>query len=190
MDFLTKLCLTGAAVLFAAWLVLKNRGRIARAADKLSAISFRRVVLFLAFVAVAAIYGGTNAPPQGASPPMLMMDGGIAQFVPAVDAVRGYLLEFVTTNETYSYVMPSNAVRYSNWWHRGAHEDDSFASADIYDYENHGDHNSRPLRIGNREDAYVQIFSITESGASSVEKFGYRLSRPRWSFSGEVTKTQ
>ena len=71
MDFLTKLCLTGAAVLFAAWLVLKNRGRIARAADELSAIPFRRHALFLAFVAVAAIYGGakngTNEPPRGAT---------------------------------------------------------------------------------------------------------------------------
>ena len=38
MNFLTKLCLVGAAVLFAAWLVLKNKGRIARAADELSAI--------------------------------------------------------------------------------------------------------------------------------------------------------
>ena len=124
MDFLTRLCLTGAAVLFAAWLVLKNRGRIARAADELSAIPFRRHALFLAFVAVAAIYGGakngTNDPPHGASPPMLMMGGGIAQSVSAEDAAHGYRLESEFTNETYSYAMPTNGARYDKWWIHGA----------------------------------------------------------------------
>ena len=126
-DFLTRLCLVGAAVLFAAWLVLKNRGRIARAADAIVKVSRARLAAFLAFVVVAAIYGGakngTNAPPQGASPPMLMMGGGIAQSVSAEDAVRGYMLESETTNETYLYAMPTNGMRRENWWLRGAYED-------------------------------------------------------------------
>ena len=35
MDFLTRLCVLGAAALFAAWLVLENKERIAGAADAL-----------------------------------------------------------------------------------------------------------------------------------------------------------
>ena len=46
------------------------------------------------------------------------------------------------------------------------------------------------LLIGNSEDAYTQVFSITENGTSSVEKFGYRLTRSRWSIWGEATNTQ
>lgn len=93
-------------------------------------------------------------------------------------------------------------VPYSNWsagmlvwkvpigWRRLRYENDSFVHADTYDYECHRDPSSRPLRIGDSEDAYTQVFLISESGNSSVEKFGYRLSRSRWRFSGEVTKTQ
>ena len=127
MDFLTKLCILGAAVLFAAWLVLKNRGRIARATDALAKVSRARLAAFLAFVAIATVCaqkpGGTNVPPQGASPPMLMMGGGIAQSVSAGDAARGYLLESETTNGTYLYAMPTNGMRRENWWLRGAYED-------------------------------------------------------------------
>ena len=54
----------------------------------------------------------------------------------------------------------------------------------------HRDQGSRPLLIGNSEDAYTQTFKILPSGESSVEKFGYRLTRSRWSFSGEVIKIQ
>jgi len=33
------------------------------------------------------------------------------------------LLESVTTNDAYSYAMPTNGVRYGKWWKRGAFED-------------------------------------------------------------------
>ena len=69
-------------------------------------------------------------------------------------------------------------------------EGENYARTDDYDYEYHRDVNSRPLRIGNREDAYTQVFSISENGTSHVEKFGHRLTRSRWSISGEVTNTQ
>ena len=75
-------------------------------------------------------------------------------------------------------------------WRRLRYENDSFASAVNYDYECHRNEQSRPLLIGNSEDAYTQVFSITENGTSSVEKFGYRLTRSRWSIWGEVTNTQ
>ena len=120
MNFLTKLCLVGAAVLFAAWLVLKNKGRIARAADEISAIPFRRIALFLVFVAVAAIYGGakngTNAPPQGASPPPLMM---VATPAPA----PLFSSASVTTNGTWDFSAPPGATVHERWRLRGAADD-------------------------------------------------------------------
>ena len=120
MDFLTKLCLTGAAVLFAAWLVLKNRGRIARAVDELAAIPLRRVALSLVFVAVAAIYGGakngTNAPPQDASPPMLMM-GATPAPAPLFSSAS------VTTNGTWDFSPPPGATVHERWRRRGAADD-------------------------------------------------------------------
>ena len=126
-DILTRLCLVGAAVLFAAWLVLRYRGCFARATDAIAKVSRARLAAFLAFVAIATVCaqkpGGTNEPPQGASPPMLMMGGSIAQSVSAGDAARGYLLESETTNETYLYSMPTNGMRRENWWLRGAYED-------------------------------------------------------------------
>ena len=129
MDFLTRLCLVGAAVLFAAWLVLRYRGCLARATAALAKVSRARLAAFLFFVAIATVCAqksGTNEPPQGASPPMLMMGGGIAQSVSAVsasDATRGYMLESETTNETYLYAMPTNGMRRESWWLRGAYED-------------------------------------------------------------------
>ena len=39
------------------------------------------------------------------------------------DVARGFLLEAVTTNDAYSYAMPTNGVRYEKWWKRGAYED-------------------------------------------------------------------
>ena len=43
--------------------------------------------------------------------------------VSAGDAAHGYRLESESTNETYSYAMPTNGMRYENWWLRGAYED-------------------------------------------------------------------
>ena len=34
-----------------------------------------------------------------------------------------FRLESETTNETYSFAMPTNGTRYANWWLRGAYED-------------------------------------------------------------------
>ena len=75
-------------------------------------------------------------------------------------------------------------------WKRLTSDYDNSAFADEVDYAYHWNPNSRPLLIGNSEDAYVQIFSISRNGTSSVEKFGHRLTRSRWSIWGEVTNTQ
>ena len=67
MDFLTKLCLTGAAVLFAAWLVMKLRDESGKCRVRtIPPRSTPRVQLtahtavFLFFIAVAAIHGGAK----------------------------------------------------------------------------------------------------------------------------------
>ena len=56
------------------------------------------------------------------------------------------------------------------------------------DYERHRDASSRPLLVGGRTDAYTQTFSIDSSGTTALEKFGWRMTRSRWSFSGTVEK--
>ena len=56
------------------------------------------------------------------------------------------------------------------------------------DYESYGNTNSRPLLIGGRADAYTQTFNIDSSGTTTLEKFGWRMTRSRWSFSGTVEK--
>ena len=94
------------------------------------------------------------------------------------------------------------SVPYPNWseghltwkipigWKRLTSDYDNSAFADEVDYACRWNSNSRPLLIGNREDAYTQEFSISENGTSYVEKFGRRLTRSRWSIFGEVTNTQ
>ena len=143
MDFLTRLCLFGAAVLFAAWLVVKLR--VANGKCRVRAIPPRstpraqlttHTAVFLFFVAVAAIHGGaknggTNAPRSGASGELRMenekwkvKNGGV---VAAGDSTifhfPFYTLHSVCTNDSYSYAMPSDGSHYENWSLRGAYED-------------------------------------------------------------------
>ena len=80
-DILTRLCLICAAVLFAAWLALRYRGRIARATDALAKVSRARLAAFLFFVAVATVCaqkpgGGSSPSSQGGDLPR--SDGGEA----------------------------------------------------------------------------------------------------------------
>ena len=111
-DFLTKLCLTGAAVLFAAWLAITGGRWLAR---QLAAIRpYLAAFLVSTFVAMNyAQKSGTNEPPRGVS------NGSVERVelvLPACStrstwlntAAPFFLLESETTNETYSYVMPTN----------------------------------------------------------------------------------
>ena len=69
---MTILALAGAAVSFAAWVFLVNRRWIARVPEFVSRIPRSSLSVFLAFAIVAtgvAQKGGTNAPPNGVSPP-------------------------------------------------------------------------------------------------------------------------
>ena len=92
------------------------------------------------------------------------------------------------------------SVPYANWssgrlewkipigWKRCLFEGDGEPGNGELEHELHGEPTSRPLLIGGSEDAYLQTFKIESNGTSSVEKFGYRLSRYRWWPFGEVVK--
>ena len=113
---LTRLCLVGAAVLFAAWLVLRGRNSFAR---ELAAVRRCRAA-FLVFVAVAAVYAqkpetGGNRLPQ----PSVR----VASCASVPSVVELFRLESEITNDSYSYAIPTNGVRYENWSLRGAYED-------------------------------------------------------------------
>ena len=125
-EWLTCICLVGAAAFTVAWLVLANRSRLVRAADRIAKTPRSAVAAFLFFVAIATVcaqkHGGTNAPPNGASPPQMAgmlppglapssLPGGIAA---GGSAVLHYSLSVLQSNE---------AVRAENWWRRGAWED-------------------------------------------------------------------
>ena len=140
-DILTRLCLTGAAVLFAAWLVMKLRVESGKC--RVRTIPPRptprvqrttHTAVFLFFVAVATVCAqknGTNAPLRGASVELGVESGKWKVENGGVVAVGDstilhstlYTLHSISTNDSYSFSLPSNGVRYSNWWLRGAYED-------------------------------------------------------------------
>ena len=140
IEIWTRAVLACAAASFALYLAIAYARLLARATAALAKIPRARLAVFLAFALVATLsaqkQGGTNAPPNGASPPQMMMvlqpqdfpppgfpgAGGVAS-VTSSDAARGFLLESVLTNDSHSYAMPTNATRYEKWWRRGAYED-------------------------------------------------------------------
>ena len=98
--------------------------------------------LLLVCVAVGFFHYGatkeTNAPPRGASGECRVesVKESVECKVESVELRNGqsynstlstfnspFRLESVTTNDSYSFLMPSNGVRYANWWLRGAYED-------------------------------------------------------------------
>ena len=132
IDIFTGIALVGAAVSLAACVVVAHGRRIAAAMDALHRILRAHLAAFLLFATIATLSaqkqgGGTNAPPQGASPPQMMMGSPLAmQQTPSVspdDVARGYRLDYEFTCAAYSYAMPTNGVRYDSWWKRGAFED-------------------------------------------------------------------
>ena len=138
-DFVTRLCVLGAAVSFALYFGLKHARRLASVSEFVSRIPRPRLAAFLVFAIVATLcaqkQGGTNAPPNGASPPQMAglptpglvplnlpgVSGAVA--VTSNDVARGFMRESVITNDSYSYAMPTNGTRYGRWWKRGAYED-------------------------------------------------------------------
>ena len=73
-------------------------------------------------------------------------------------------------------------------WKRIRYENDPQWRVLTPDYEYDMNTNSRPLLIGGRTDAYTQTFHIDAEGRTTLEKFGWRMTRSRWSLSGTVEK--
>ena len=69
-EWLVGICIAGAAVSFAAYLLLANRRRIARVSEFVSRIPRSSLSVFLAAVLIATVCAQkpdvTNAPPNGA----------------------------------------------------------------------------------------------------------------------------
>ena len=119
-DLLTDICLVGAAAFTVAWLVLVSRGRLARALDRLAKTSRSAVAAFLFFAAIATVCAQKRG--IGIENGKLRMENGgvVAVGDSTVLHSQLYILHSVTTNETYSYAMPTNGTRYERWWLRGA----------------------------------------------------------------------
>ena len=86
--------------------------------------------LILVCVAVGFFHYGatkeTNAPPRGGAEckvESVELRSGQSYNSALSTFNSQFRLEFVATNDSYSYVRPSNGVRYANWWRRGAYED-------------------------------------------------------------------
>ena len=75
-------------------------------------------------------------------------------------------------------------------WKRLLFENDPASMTSVCDHERFHDASSRPLLIGGRTDAYTQTFRIYADGTMSVEKFGWRLIRTRWSIWGTVERIE
>jgi len=140
----------------------------------------------------------TNAVPPTGYFSTTSFDGNLAH---TLDAGAGWTKRIGVGNY-WTIDEAGRNVPYPNWssgqlvwkipigWKRMMYEGDDIGRVEEADYALYRGQGSRPLLIGNREDVYTQTFKILPSGESSVEKFGYRLTRSRWSFSGEVIKVQ
>ncbi len=86
---------------------------------------FRRPIIFLVMFSVSSLVativadktnGVNNLPPM----PLPPRSTPIVATVTEDDVARGWRVECVTTNEAFSYTMPSNAVYVNNWHVHGA----------------------------------------------------------------------
>ena len=144
INFLTGLALVGAAVSAIACAIAKLIIENEKSHSKSSIHT--DVFAFFAGVAVqyaGARHGGTNDPPRGGNVELKIENGKLRNFPSLTeteqihnspfsiihsqfsmdDVIRGFLLESVTTNGSYSYAMPANGIRYDSWWNHGAYED-------------------------------------------------------------------
>ena len=147
---LTCICLVGAAVSTVAWAAMKLRMENVKCRMKncpqfsiLHSKFSIHTAVFLFFAAIATVCAqksGTNGlmrttenvetavagtedgcrrRPEGLLQPTFRVAEGAS--VPSV--VEMFRLESESTNETYAFSMPTNGIRYDNWWKRGAYED-------------------------------------------------------------------
>jgi len=76
--------------------------------------------VFFATIATLSAQKTNSSPVRMMAPPLDMQP---PPTVSPTDVARGYRLDCEFTSAAYSYAMPANGARYSNWWLRGAYED-------------------------------------------------------------------
>ena len=90
---------------------------------------------FVFFAAIATLFAQkTNSPPRGGSVELRVenekcrvesveLRGGQSHnsTLYNINSQLPFRLESVTTNDSYSYVMPANGIRYDRWWNHGAY---------------------------------------------------------------------
>ena len=109
-DLLTDICLIGAAATSVAWVLLINRGRMARAADRIAKTSRSAIAAFLFFAAIATVCAQKRG--MGIENGELIMENG--GVVAAGDS---------TILHSPLYILHSNeVVRDEKWWRRGKRE--------------------------------------------------------------------
>ena len=125
------------------------RNHLAAGLRKFRALPRVVQVALALMVAIATVeaqkQGGTNAPPNGASPPngnveLKIENVELRNLSPLIENEQfhnspfyilhsqlspqfPFRLESVATNDSYSYAMPTNGTRYARWWKRGGYED-------------------------------------------------------------------
>ena len=104
-EWLADICLVGAAAFSVAWVMLINRGRMARAADRIAKTSRSAVAAFLFFAAIATVCAqksGTNEPPRSGNAELRM--------------------ENVELRMGNGVAAGDSSVRDEKWWRRGKRE--------------------------------------------------------------------
>ena len=85
------------------------------------------LVAFAACFARDAATKGTNDPPRGASVELrvksveLWSKQSYNSTLSTLNTQLPFRLESVTINDSYSYAMPANGIRYDRWWNHGAY---------------------------------------------------------------------
>ena len=138
MNLLTGILVLGAAVFFAAWLVLRFGWWFGRLSDAFLRLPAGQKVALVLAVGVATVsaqksgtndverVGGSNAVNRVAE--KTRRPAPVRREVPQVavspeDVARGYRLESVSVNPDVSYAMPDDAALAGTWHLTGAFED-------------------------------------------------------------------
>ena len=98
----------------------------------------------------------------------------------------------IATNNYWTVDRAGYSAEYTNWsagrlvwdipigWVRMRFDGDDRHGVDEVEHVGYTNTNTRALLIGGSEDAYQQIFSISEDGTATIEKHGHTMSRGRF----------
>jgi len=133
LSLTTLILVLGAALFYAAYLVIRFNRQIARLSNAFIRMPASQKVVFILGVTIATVSaqkGGTNETDQVASTnngeavsSPLVTNLTTASPLSVTDVERGYRLESVTLNPDVSYAMPDGAAVVGTWYLTGAYED-------------------------------------------------------------------